>query len=609
VEASTASTTEVTTQKRFDVGLSFLSGEAQTALQELAEAMDEARGSESAADRADPTRVEVAELFEPDALPRQDYIDRALTADLRNIARALSDWPGDQAHAIIKALRSRWIEMDDADLFDLNLAQVERWLRVHRTPDETDPRGAVIACIESKPPVGVEIHRRLPKTGMQKVVYQASWSIGERKVRVALKQILKGAQYILPRELQAHPLHLLHPNIVQTYMLPNNERPRENFLIERWLGRVLSDASVAPGIHEAARLLVDLARALTFLHDLTLVHADLKADNIGIDGERYILLDFGICRPRAEFALRTRPSGSLRTRAPELLLGGRRHNTEESDIWALGATVFKFIAGRYPLFTHDDEELPQAAGSKGAKVRSEFEKSLRRRAENEWDAFLAPVIDIDKAETNEVRTLREHDRFRRLLAAILAADPARRPNALTVLHRALVDLPSLVGESPGRVFAPGEELRELDRHLGDQAELRLLPLRKREEFSDRARQLHASLQAQRYAAALVKEMRARYEPLPANGLSEEDRKRIQDVLEQLRRFTGTVADKEDDALVGSLLQRLENKARDEEDAYKDLLGDLQDRLSEAVSAPSLKKYDEGGFVRRAASLRQALQTH
>ena len=55
------------------------------------------------------------------------------------------------------------------------------------------------------------------------------------------------------------------------------------------------------------------------MHQLGLVHGDIKPDNIGKKEGRFVLLDFGICRSAEKFTADTTATGSLRTRAPELL--------------------------------------------------------------------------------------------------------------------------------------------------------------------------------------------------------------------------------------------------------------------------------------------------
>jgi serine/threonine protein kinase len=405
----------------------------------------------------------------------------------------------------------------------------------------------------------------------------------------------------------AHPLSLSHPNIVRTYSLQNRETPPEDFLVEAWLRHPLDDEWRASGLHEAAQLLVDLARALTFLHDLTLIHGDVKPDNIGIDEGRFILLDFGIARPRAKFTAEVTPTGSLRTRAPELLTGGGVH-AEKTDVWALGATVFNAIVGRFPLFRAEGDEVPKAIGSHGEKARAEFAAELKRRVEKEWKTFLAPVVDHKAADPTESQLLCEDERFRQLLARTLARDPAERPTALELLHRALESLPALVGESGGRVFPPDEELRQLDRYLGNEDDLRLLPDHKRRRLVDRLDELDESLHAQRYRQTLATELVGSYSSLPSpDALAADDRAAVERLISDLGRFHGTLADDEDDRLLNRLRTRLDAEVRDEREDYRAFLETLDTQLAETIARNGLADYDEGALIRRLTEFQQALR--
>jgi serine/threonine protein kinase len=196
------------------------------------------------------------------------------------------------------------------------------------------------------PPPEIDLIKILSRKGSQKLVFLATW----RKTlqEVVLKQIIakgESAERIFSRELQPHPLNMVHPNIIETHFLRNSKG--ERFLVERRLDTVLDDEWDAQGIYEASNLLFDITKALKFLNDHRLVHGDVKPDNIGKRVGSYVLLDFGICRDRQDFSGETTPTGSLRTRAPELLLKNEYSEPEKVDVWALGATVYKAVTKRF----------------------------------------------------------------------------------------------------------------------------------------------------------------------------------------------------------------------------------------------------------------------
>ncbi|KAF0686296.1 Aste57867_21902 [Aphanomyces stellatus] len=103
---------------------------------------------------------------------------------------------------------------------------------------------------------------------------------------------------------------------------------------------------------EAKRVLIELLRAVEYLHDMNIIHRDLKLSNILYDGfGRIKLADFGLARETGFPA----PSNmtpkvvTLWYRAPELLLGSETY-TSSIDIWACGCIFGELILNK-PLMS------------------------------------------------------------------------------------------------------------------------------------------------------------------------------------------------------------------------------------------------------------------
>jgi serine/threonine protein kinase len=373
------------------------------------------------------------------------------------LAGPLSDWSDEEAAAVLDVLTMRL-----QNGLPLSISALVSWISLHRD----DARG-VRDCLMTDPPDGVTIISVLSRAGSQKVVFLANWHDAQREI-VLKKPIGTASERLIARELQPHPLSMVHPNIIETHLLHNEAG--EPFLGERRLTHVLSDDWLSHGADEAANLLHDMASALQYLHLTSLIHGDVKPDNIGYEDRRYLLLDFGICRPVADFAEDSTPTGSLRTRAPELLLGEAGHSTA-SDIWALGATVFNSVVGRFPLFDH--EERPPRVSSPGTRL--EYEQQLAQRAANEWDRRVATGLGkID------------HDGLRSLLANALSRDPASRSNADTLVMDCRSQLAAFIRRpDKGLQLSPTDELEQLRRYLTNPATLNLMPQRRRTELNVR----------------------------------------------------------------------------------------------------------------------------
>jgi eukaryotic-like serine/threonine-protein kinase len=129
---------------------------------------------------------------------------------------------------------------------------------------------------------------------------------------------------------------------------------------------------------EVAQIAHQLLDVLSAAHAAHIVHRDLKPDNVFLttDG-RVKVLDFGIARLRAaahEISSSTQAGSLLGTpafMAPEQALGRWKEVDERTDIWAVGATLFTLLTGR---FVHEaeavQEQLVLAATSKAPGVRS-----------------------------------------------------------------------------------------------------------------------------------------------------------------------------------------------------------------------------------------------
>jgi serine/threonine protein kinase len=357
----------------------------------------------------------------------------------------LRGWPDEESAEVINAILLR---LESGGTIDTDT--LARWILVH------DDAASVRDCLLLDPPPEIDVLRLLSRAGSQKLVFLAKWQLTQREV--VLKKFIhsESMERIFSRELQPHPLSMSHPNIIETHMLKNDKG--EPFLVERMLPRVLDDEWPSNGIQEAGNLLRDIASALAFLHERGLIHGDVKPDNIGYENGLYILLDFGICRTEDAFAEEATPTGSLRTRAPELLLSPAARHTKSCDVWALGATVFNSIVGRFPLF-EGGEKPPRVSRPED---REEFLDVLRNRAESGW--------------AKRVNCSSIPEPLRGIVESILSKDPSLRPEASRVVHIAEEQLSALLRHRAGpTIFSPAEKIEQLKRFLPQKDVLRLMP--------------------------------------------------------------------------------------------------------------------------------------
>lgn len=151
---------------------------------------------------------------------------------------------------------------------------------------------------------------------------------------------------------------LRHPNIISVldYGFAANGEPFFTMeLIER--PRTLLEA--ASGLPELQKidLLVQILRALSYLHRRGVIHCDLKPSNVLVD-DRVRVLDFGIAIHRGEGASAS-TSGTLSHMAPEVLQG--EPSTEAADLYAVGVMAYEMLAGQHPFQGFVGEALRMAA--------------------------------------------------------------------------------------------------------------------------------------------------------------------------------------------------------------------------------------------------------
>ena len=103
--------------------------------------------------------------------------------------------------------------------------------------------------------------------------------------------------------------------------------------------------------------LAQVARALRHLHNLGIVHQDVKPANVFVRGRVAKLGDFGVAKTREEPTPLER-AGSPFYMAPELFEG--QEATPASDAYSFGVMAYEILAGRRPFVGETYEELMAA---------------------------------------------------------------------------------------------------------------------------------------------------------------------------------------------------------------------------------------------------------
>jgi eukaryotic-like serine/threonine-protein kinase len=145
---------------------------------------------------------------------------------------------------------------------------------------------------------------------------------------------------------------------------------------QRWLrkGRVLSP-------HEALSVVDQLLETLAFAHAAGIVHRDLKPENMFLTRDGIVkVLDFGIARVRELSTPQTTLAGSaIGTPAfmsPEQARGRWQDVDGRSDLWAVGATLYTLLSGKFVHSGESAHETLALAATRPARSLAERRPDL-----------------------------------------------------------------------------------------------------------------------------------------------------------------------------------------------------------------------------------------
>jgi serine/threonine-protein kinase len=204
------------------------------------------------------------------------------------------------------------------------------------------------------------IERELSPGGMSRLFLATESSLG-RKVVIKMLPPETASEVSAARfQREVHlAAQLQHPNILPVlstgtsgdgfyYVMP--------FVAGESLRHRLESGDRFP-IHEALRVLREIADALALAHSRGIVHRDIKPANILLQEGHAVLTDFGIARAVEEARLETTAErltatgigiGTLGYMAPEQLAGEKGLDAR-ADVYALAVVGYEMLAGKPPF--------------------------------------------------------------------------------------------------------------------------------------------------------------------------------------------------------------------------------------------------------------------
>lgn len=198
---------------------------------------------------------------------------------------------------------------------------------------------------------------------------------------------------------------LSHPNIVNVFDV-GEEDGISYIVMELVEGITLKDYITKKGklsVKEATSIAIQVSLGLEAAHNSSIVHRDVKPQNIIISTDGKVKLsDFGIARAASSNTISSNVMVSVHYSSPEQVRGG--YSDKKSDIYSLGVTIYEMITGRVPFdgdtsvsiaIKHLQEEMvppvqytPELPYSLQQIILKCTQKSVDRRYDN-----LSEVID------------------------------------------------------------------------------------------------------------------------------------------------------------------------------------------------------------------------
>ena len=218
---------------------------------------------------------------------------------------------------------------------------------------------------EEVPPkiTGFKIVRCLGRGGLG-AVYEAFDEKLQR--RVALKILHTVPDADLRRRIldEARKTAALHDPAVVTVHSVLDEHEPPAIVMELVEGFPLDQITASLTFEQRARILQEIARALSVAHRRGIIHRDLKPANVLVTSAmKPVVLDFGIALSTDEAGrARSQFEGTPLYASPEQ--AGGRTLTGASDVFSFGSLMFKVLTGSTPFNGESAAEVLEAIGTR-----------------------------------------------------------------------------------------------------------------------------------------------------------------------------------------------------------------------------------------------------
>ncbi|MDC4206121.1 MAG: protein kinase [Candidatus Manganitrophus sp.] len=247
-----------------------------------------------------------------------------------------------------------------------------------------------------------KIVKKIGQGGMG-VVYQAEDTLLKRLVAYkVLPAAIRENEAMLQSFLQEARIAaaLNHPNVVTIFDTGKNGD--EIFITMEYVNGITLKEYLEKNetsIPKLVEIMKEICVGVSYAHSKNVVHRDLKPANVMLTHDHRVkIMDFGLAKVVSETAAdKTSVKGTPLYMAPEQILGEKVDH--QSDIYSLGCTFYRMVAGRPPfvqgdVYYHHLHTLPAHPRTLNPKLSEALDRLIMKTIEKEKSKRYKKVTEI-----------------------------------------------------------------------------------------------------------------------------------------------------------------------------------------------------------------------